>query len=129
MRFILNVVILGLAGYGTYALISPHIPWNKLPETTITPKSNASQSTRKTVGCDTCGGIGKLVDESGAIKVGYTCPICNGQGKKTLPPNTTPCTYCKGLGNVAKSAATGSRRLTSQSCPICNGIGVAAKKD
>jgi Zn finger protein HypA/HybF involved in hydrogenase expression len=87
-----------------------------------------------TIKCFQCDGLGKLIDDSGVKQMAYVCPICGGVGKRTLPPGTARCTYCKGMGRIQmQSRLKGgtktmeSRRVIAQFCPICGGTGIDHK--
>ena len=53
------------------------------------------------VNCSECNGTG--------IKPAWTCPICQGTGKR---PNNEPCGLCDGTGILPEGT-----------CPICGGCG------
>ncbi|KAL4272989.1 hypothetical protein GQ457_13G009620 [Hibiscus cannabinus] len=60
------------------------------------------------VPCDSCDGCG--YPPSAKVKV---CPTCRGTGTVTIPPFTTTCNTCKGLGRIIK-----------EYCMSCQGSGV-----
>lgn len=105
------------------------------------PAQTVAAPVSRTISCATCGGQGKLIDNSGVKKIGYRCPVCSGRGTITMTGKTA-CEYCRGFGRVPanhdgsrevrnsfQNEGGGSRasRIISQRCPICEGSGIASR--
>jgi molecular chaperone DnaJ len=52
------------------------------------------------VTCQTCGGVGQVIQAAGILRVQTACPDCRGAGKRI----NTPCTDCRGSGLKNKKA-------------------------
>lgn len=48
--------------------------------------------------CEYCGGLGRVVQQAGIVRMQTTCPVCRGEG--TL--NSSPCRPCRGSGQTLK---------------------------
>ena len=128
MKIILNLLVVLLALYGAWALYDDFAPadWPRAAGVRLAPlapaagepaakaaaATNAPAATRKdketkNVVCPTCEGEGKLTyaDSRGANHT-YPCPICNGQGGRTLRV-----------------------RAGQHVCPDCGGMGVTERRE
>ncbi len=133
MRALFKILIFSAALYGAYALYVRNASEQKLtPGNTLI---DVPQNKTRIITCRECVGTGKLVDESGAIKTAYRCPVCNGYGRKEIPDSAKPCHYCRGIGGIIrKKQMSGEssegknnlgQRVLGQRCPLCNGSGTA----
>jgi len=51
------------------------------------------------VTCETCGGVGEVIQAQMFLRIRTTCPTCSGKGKTIR----TPCTTCRGSGRNRES--------------------------
>jgi len=128
MKGLLVFLVLILAGYGAYKLIEPQVrPYISPPEPASAPVTVSVPTAPRDNECYACKGLGKLIDKSGVVEIGYACTICGGSGTKRLPANGNLCNHCKGMGKIPQKTSVGNARVISQRCPICGGSGISPR--
>ena len=114
-KAVLILTILLLAAYGAYTLYQEYVqPPPPPPAPAVAPQPQV-----RTIVCRTCAGRGRLVDISKGTQIGYSCPICRGVGKKTVPADAEMCDYCGGWGLVPRPSQNKNARVLADKCPMC----------
>jgi len=62
---------------------------------------SGAKGNAKPVSCNTCGGMGQVYLQHGALNIQQTCPDCRGQGERIH----SPCPACRGTGQVRETKA------------------------